>query len=132
MPRKLPNTRTIAAVWRAIADENIASLPRVVPAELEYGVWPVEGVEGIALRTGLCMLLRQLRNAGAITREEWGDMTDQLAEMFYDPDGKSGSDHAYFWPPVLDKFCYPEIDPRGVRYTAAGLLALYADGEIVL
>lgn len=130
MPRKLPKTRTIADVWRAIADENIASLPRVAPGGKYFNGF-VE-IENITLETGLCLLLSRLRDAGAITPAELYEMHDQLNAMFSDRYGKSGSPYAYFWPPQYGQDYYPDTDLRGVRYTAAGLLALYADGEIDL
>lgn len=130
MPRKLPKTRTIADVWRAIADENIASLPQVAPGGNDFND-RVE-IENITLETGLCRMLYRLKDAGAITPAECEEMVGQLDAMFYDPSGKSGSDYAYLWPPQFDQDNFPDIDLRGVRYTAAGLLALYADGEIAL
>ena len=130
MPRKLPTTRTIADVWRAIADENIASLPRVAPGGNDFNGF-VE-IENITLETGLCLLLSRLKDAGAITPTERKKMADQLNAMFYDRYGKSGSPYGYFWPPQDSQDYYPDTDLRGVRYTASGLLALYADGEIAL
>ena len=131
MPRKLPTTRTIADVWRAIADENIASLPQVAdPGGNDFND-RVE-IENITLETGLCKLLFRLKDAGAITPTEREEMGDQLGAMFYDPSGKSGSPYSYLWPPQDSQDYYPDTDLRGVRYTAAGLLALYADGEIAL
>lgn len=130
MPRKLPKTRTIADVWRAIADENIASLPRVAPGGKDFNGFVK--IENITLEVGLCLLLSRLKDARAITPAETCEMADQLRAMFYDGSGKSGSRYAYLWPPLYDQDNFPDIDLRGVRYTAAGLLALYADGEIAL